>query len=75
MKKFGIKDMWRGWFVGNFEPTAFKTKNFEVGYGIHKKGDRWHKHFHKIATEITFIVKGKVKVNDEIFSKGDIFII
>lgn len=67
--------MKRGWFIGNFEPTAYNTKNFEVGLGTHKKGDRWHKHFHKIATEITLILKGKVQVNDKIFTKGDIFII
>ena len=75
MKKFRIEDMHRGWFVGNFEPTAFKTKNFEVGYLEHKKGDMWDKHYHKHATEINLIVRGRVKVNDEIYSKGDIFII
>ena len=35
----------------------------------------WEKHFHKIATEITFIIKGKIKINDTIFSSGDIFVI
>ena len=25
-----IKDMIGGWFVGDFEPTAYKTKDFEV---------------------------------------------
>lgn len=75
VEKFRIEDMKRGWFIGNFEPTAYNTKNFEVGLGTHKKGDRWHKHFHKIATEITLILKGKVQVNDKIFIKGDIFII
>lgn len=64
-----------GWFVGNFEPSVFKTKNFEVGYLKHKKGDSWDKHYHKHATEISLIVRGRVKVNDEIYSKGDIFII
>ncbi len=75
MDTFRYEDMLRGWFVGDFEPSAFKTKNFEVGFGSHKKGDKWHKHYHKIATEITLIVKGKVKVNDQIFSKGDILVI
>ncbi len=75
MKKFRFENMKRGWFVGNFVPSAFKTQKFEVGYGMHKKGDKWDKHYHKIATEITLIIKGKVKVNEEIFSKNDIFII
>ena len=67
--------MKHGWFIGNFEPFAYQTKDFEVGLGSHKKGDTWDKHYHKISTEITLIISGKVKVNDEIFSKGDIFII
>ena len=75
MEKFNFDKMYRGWFIGDFEPTAYKTKNFEVGYGHHKKGDKWQKHYHKIATEINLIIEGKVKVNDQIFSKGDIFII
>jgi hypothetical protein len=67
--------MKRGWFIGDFEPSAYKTKNFEVAYIRHKKGDRWEKHYHKLATEITLIIRGSVKVNDEIFSKGDIFMV
>ena len=75
MKKFRIEDMFRGWFIGDFEPTAFKTKNFEVGVGHHKKGEIWDKHYHKLATEITVILEGKVKINEEIYVKGDVFII
>ena len=75
MKKFRIEDMFRGWFIGDFEPTAFKTKNFEVGVVHHKKGEIWDKHYHKLATEITVILEGKVKINEEIYVKGDVFII
>ena len=32
MKIFNFKKMKGGWFVGDFLPTAFKTKNFEVSY-------------------------------------------
>ena len=38
MKKFKHDQMKGGWFVGNFEPSGFKTENFEVGYLEHKKG-------------------------------------
>ena len=50
------------WFIGDFEPVALKTKDFEVGVGHHEKGEKWDKHFHKLATEITLILKGKVKI-------------
>ena len=39
MKKLRIEDMKLGWFVGNFEPTAFKSEDFEVCYRVHPKGD------------------------------------
>ena len=39
MKKFKMSDMKGGWFVGDFEPSVLRTKNFEVGYHTHKKGD------------------------------------
>ena len=67
--------MSRGWFIGDFEPSALRTKNFEVGVGHHKKGEIWDKHYHKLATEITLILDGKIQINDEIFVKGDILII
>jgi hypothetical protein len=44
-----INRMFRGWFIGDFEPSVLKTKNFEVGVLIHKKGELWPKHFHKEA--------------------------
>jgi quercetin dioxygenase-like cupin family protein len=75
MDKFRFEDMKRGWFIGDFEPSAYKTKNFEVAVGHHKKGEIWDKHYHKIATEITLILEGKVQLDDEIFVKGDILII
>ena len=30
-----IENMKDGWFVGNFEPSAFKTDLFEVCYKFH----------------------------------------
>jgi quercetin dioxygenase-like cupin family protein len=75
MKKFKYDDMKAGWYIGNFEPTAFKTQNFEVAYVKHSKGQKWDAHFHKIATEINLLIRGKIKINDIIYSSGDIFII
>jgi quercetin dioxygenase-like cupin family protein len=75
MQKFRIENMKRGWFIGDFEPAALKTNFFEVGFGHHKKGDRWDKHYHKLATEITLVIKGKVQINNDIFIEGDIFVI
>ncbi len=64
-----------GWFVGNFEPTAHKTENFEVSYKIHPKGEIWDTHYHKIATEINFLVSGKMTIQGQNLKSGDIFVI
>ena len=75
MKVEHLNDMIKGWFVGNFEPTLYKTNDCEVAVKSYKKGDKEGKHFHKIATEITVIVKGKVRMFDQEFSEGDIVVV
>lgn len=75
MKIFKISDMHRGWFVGNFKPTAFQTEDFEVNYRTHKSGETWETHFHTETTEINLIVKGKMRFNNHILKEGDIFIV
>ena len=72
MEKFNIKTFTKGWFIGDFSPSLFKTKDFEVSYKTYKAGDFEPIHFHKIATEFTLITKGKVSFNGQFFTKGDI---
>lgn len=74
MKIYRLKDMIGGWFVGDFLPTCLKTSDCEVACKKYKRGDSEKRHFHKIATEITLIVKGRVKMNDKIFGEGDIVV-
>ncbi len=74
MKTAKLDDMIKGWFVGNFEPTLLKTNDVEVAVKEYKKGDYEDMHYHKIATEITVIVSGKVKMNGVEYSKGDIIV-
>ena len=72
MEVYNIKNMIKGWFVGDFEPSVLKTKDFEVGFKEYKKGDIEKKHYHKKAIELTFIARGKVILFDRIFNEGDI---
>lgn len=74
MKYEKIENMIRGWFIGNFEPTIIKTTDVEVAVKSYKKGDYESAHYHKIATEITVVVYGKVKMFDKDFFAGDIII-
>ena len=70
-----LDNMIKGWFVGAFEPTIVNTNDVEVAVKEYKCGDSEGLHYHKIATEITVIVSGKVKMNNVIYNKGDIIVI
>jgi len=72
MKKFHLKDMTKGWFVGDFNPAVLNTKDVEVAVKEYSAGDTETKHYHKIAKEITVVVSGQVEMCGRVFSKGDI---
>lgn len=72
MKVYKLNEMFKGWFIGNFDPSLFKTNEVEVGIKKYNAGDFECPHFHKIATEFTVILTGTVKMNNEIYNEGDI---
>jgi quercetin dioxygenase-like cupin family protein len=72
VKKYHISEFVRGWFVGGFEPSIIKTTDVEVAVQYFKKGDKEKEHCHKIATEITVILKGNVIISGKEYSEGDI---
>lgn len=64
-----------GWFVGDFEPTAYKTKDFEVSYKLHQKGQEWDIHYHTDVTEINYVIRGNMVLQGKTLKTGDIFIL
>ena len=74
MRTARLEDMVKGWFVGNFEPSLIKTNDVEVAVKSYNKGDYEEKHYHKIATELTVIIQGRVKMNGVEYKKGDIIV-
>lgn len=75
MKVFNLRDMVKGWFVGHFQPTVLLTKDVEVAVKKYKAGEYEVAHYHKIATEITVITDGEVRMNGVSYSSGDIILI
>lgn len=74
MKISHINKMTKGWFIGNFEPTLYKTNDVEVAVKEYKAGDSEGKHYHKKATEITVVISGIVLMNGIEYKAGDIII-
>ena len=75
MKIDRIEEMKGGWFIGNFEPSVFKTTEFEVGYKIHPAGDKWDAHYHKLSVEINLLVRGSMVIQGKTLNAGDIFVL
>jgi len=75
MKVRKLSEMKKGWFVGDFSPTLIMTTDVEVAVKRYKKGDCEERHYHKLATEITVIISGRVKMNSTEYVAGDIVII
>lgn len=75
MKHHRLEDMVKGWFVGDFAPVAFRTPGVEVGVKSYNAGDLENEHHHKIATELTVIVSGRVRMLGRTWSAGDILTI
>lgn len=75
MLRVRLDDMIKGWFVGNFEPSLYKTEAVEVGIKRYKAGDKEEWHYHKVATEITVIVQGAVRMCGQEYRTNDIVVI
>jgi hypothetical protein len=75
MKLAKLKDFYRGWFIGNFEPSIHATDYYECGILSHKKSEVWPKHYHKIATEINVLIEGSMTICGKEIFKDDIFIL
>lgn len=67
-----IKDFHKGWIVGNFSPSLFTTKEFEVGIKYFSQGEIEAAHFQLTATEITVVISGVISLGGQIFELGDV---
>lgn len=75
MKYAHIKDMNKGWFVGNFQPSLMPLNECEVALKYYKAGDSEPEHVHKVATEITVVVYGRIRMAGKEFMQGEMVMI
>jgi quercetin dioxygenase-like cupin family protein len=72
VETYHLDEMFKGWFVGAFTPTCLDTESCEVAVKTYHAGEREDAHFHKVATEITVVVTGSVRMLDKEWTAGDI---
>ena len=67
MKIFNLSKMKKGWFIGNFDPSCFKTDLFEIALKKYNKGDYED-------SEYTLVASGKIKMNGNEYETGSIIL-
>ena len=72
MQVYKLSDMTKGWFVGDFAPTVLHSDAAEVAVKTYAAGSVEARHLHKIATEVTLILTGQARMNDQVLEAGDI---
>jgi quercetin dioxygenase-like cupin family protein len=75
MEHHRLEQMIKGWFVGNFEPTVYRTNDVEVGVKTYPAGASEERHHHKVATEVTVVLSGRVRMNGIEYGSGAILVI
>lgn len=75
MRTFNLNTMTRGWFVGDFEPTALPTDACEAAVKRYRSGDREASHYHAIATEVTLVLDGHARFSGQDVEAGGIVVV
>jgi hypothetical protein len=75
MEIYNLRDFKNGWYVGDFEPSIYKSGEFEASVKFFLPGQSEPSHKQKIATEITVVISGCIKINNTIFRSGEIIVI
>lgn len=75
MEHSRLEEMVKGWFVGGFSPSAYKTDSCEVAVKYYRAGDEESEHFHRVATEITLIISGRIYMVNRDWNPGDIIVL
>ena len=75
MRTARLDDMIKGWFVGDFEPNVLRTEAFEVAVKHYAAGDSEELHHHRVATEVTVVISGDVRMCGQTWRPGDIVVL
>jgi hypothetical protein len=75
MKTYRIEDSIGGWYIGNFDNAAYKTKGLEASLKVHKQFEVWDWHYHEHLDEINLLISGNMVIQGKQLVAGDIFIL
>ncbi len=72
MRLFKLEDFFKGWIIGDFSPSLHVNPYVEVGVKFFKEGEVEPAHMQLVATEITIVIEGTIRLGGKIFRRGDV---
>jgi quercetin dioxygenase-like cupin family protein len=72
MEIYKVEDFFKGWVVGDFSPSLHRNSDFEMAVKFFQKGDTEAAHMQLIATEITVVIEGEIRLGGSTFTRGNI---
>lgn len=72
MIKHDLNTFFKGWVIGNFIPSLYKNDLVEVSVKKFFMGEIEPRHKQIIATELTIVVAGQIRMNNFFYSENDI---
>lgn len=71
-ERFHLADFKLGWVVGNFEPALIQSSEIELAVKHFKRGDVEPSHKQLVATEITIVITGEIRLGDSVYGANEI---
>jgi hypothetical protein len=69
---YRLEDFKLGWIIGDFSPSLLHSKEIEISIKHFKKGEVESSHKQLIATEITVVVSGSIRLGKSLYGVNDI---
>lgn len=71
MERLNLESYINGWIVGDFNPSVIRTSEIEVGVKNFLMGEKEPDHYQKLASEVTFVLKGRIRMGHQFMSAGE----
>lgn len=69
---YRLEDFKLGWIVGNFSPSLLRSQEIEISIKHFKRGDLEPSHKQLVATEITVVISGSIRLGESVYGINDI---
>ena len=71
-ESFNLEEFKLGWIVGNFAPALIQSNDIEVAIKYFKSGVIEPSHMQLVATEITIVVSGRIRLGKNTYGPKEI---